>query len=142
MIVRLFAVAIPTLGALGFASFSHVAAHPACSDRTVEGDYALHASGLTEDLTHHTANLGRIVVDGTGRLSGELTVSVNGRIATAQMVRGTYSVNDDCTGSESFTVGADPTVRTATFVTANGGREIDFLETDAATVFNGTATRH
>src|SRR5215467_13400414 len=115
-IARLVAVAVPTLGALGFASFSHVAAHPACSNRSADGDYALQANGLTEDLTHHTANLGRIVVDGNGRLSGELTVSVNGRIATAQTVKGSYSVNDDCTGSESFTIGADPTVRTATFV--------------------------
>src|SRR5215471_1660293 len=134
-IVRMVVVAIPTLGVLGFASFSHVAAHPACSNRTVEGDYALQASGLTEDLAHHTANLGRIVVDANGHLSGELTVSVSGHIGTAQAVNGTYSVSDDCTGSESFTIGADPTVRTATFVVANGGREIDFLETDAGTVF-------
>jgi hypothetical protein len=126
---------------LGVAALQPVAAQESCSTRTVEGEFSLLAQGQTEDLQHTTANLGRIVVDGNGGLTGSLTVSVSGRIARAQHVNGTYVVNPDCTGTEQFTIGADPTVRSADFVIAERGREIQFLETDSGTVFSGTATR-
>ena len=81
------------------------------------------------------------MVDGHGHLSGTLIVSINGRIAEAQVLNGTYQVHADCTGTESFTIGSDPTQRTASFVLADKARQIDFLETDEGTVFSGTATR-
>jgi hypothetical protein len=126
---------------LGFAALQPVAAQESCSTRTVEGEFALLAQGQTEDLQHTTANLGRIMVDGRGGLTGSLTLSVNGQIARDQRVRGTYVVNADCTGTEQFTIGPDPTLRTADFVIADHGREIEFLETDTGTVFSGSATR-
>ena len=139
-LVSLTAVALGVLGSLSFAA-TGAAAERTCSNKSVEGQYALLARGLTEDLTHHTANLGRILVDGHGHLTGTLTVSVDGRIATAQALNGTYEVHADCSGTELFTIGADPTQRTANFVVSNRTRQIDFLETDQGTVFSGTATR-
>jgi hypothetical protein len=135
------AFALGLAGMIGVAATGQVAAEGACSNKTVEGQYALQARGLTEGLAHHTANLGRIVADGEGHLTGSLTVSINGRIATAQALNGTYEVHSDCTGVELFTIGLDPTPRTASFVVANRARQIDFLETDEGTVFSGTAVR-
>jgi hypothetical protein len=135
------AAALGLAGALGLARTQPVVARSVCSAETVEGEYGLQARGLTEGLSHHTANLGRIMVDGHGHLTGMLTVSINGRIATAQALNGTYEVQADCSGTESFTIGFDPTPRTASFVVANKGREIEFLEPDEGTVFGGTATR-
>jgi hypothetical protein len=143
-ISRLRTLSLVTLGgavAVGLVALQPVAAQDSCSARTVEGDYALSAQGKTEDLAHTTANLGRVVVDGRGGLSGALTISVDGRIARGQHLSGTYVVNADCTGSETFTIGADPTPRTADFVVSDRGRQIAFLETDPGTVFVGTATR-
>ena len=139
---RTFVLAAVGLTAiLGVAALQPVSAEESCSNRTVEGAFALAARGQTENLEHTTANLGRIVVDGHGNLTGTLTVSVNGRIARGQHVAGTYAVNADCTGSEQFTIGTDPTPRTADFVIADHGRQISFLETDSGTVFVGSATR-
>ena len=139
-LVAATALALGLAGTIGFAT-TGAAAERTCSNESVEGQYALQARGLTEGLTHHTANLGRIMVDGHGHLSGSLTVSINGRIATAQALNGTYEVHADCSGTESFTIGSDPTARTASFVLANKARQIDFLETDEGTVFSGSATR-
>jgi hypothetical protein len=136
-----FAVVIGLASLLGVDSVSQALARDGCTSESVAGEYALQASGLTEALTHTTSDLGRFVVDGSGRLSGQVTVSVNGRIVQDQALRGTYSVQPDCTGSETFTIGADPTQRHADFVIADQGREIVFLETDSGTVFTGTATR-
>jgi hypothetical protein len=135
------AAALGATALLGLAAFQPVAARESCSNRTVEGEFALLAQGQTEDLQHTTANLGRIVADGRGGLSGSLTLSVNGQIVRGQRVSGTYVVNPDCTGTEQFTIGTDPNVRSADFVVANHGSEIQFLETDSGTVFSGTATR-
>src|SRR5215471_7266376 len=134
------ALSLGVLGSLSFAA-TGASAERTCSNESVEGQYSLQARGLTEGLAHHTANLGRILVDGHGHLTGTLTVSINGRIATSQALNGTYEVHADCTGTESFTIGSDPTPRTASFVVANKARQIDFLETDEGTVFSGTATR-
>jgi hypothetical protein len=122
-------------------SVSQTAAREGCTNESAAGEYALQSGGLTEGLTHTTSDLGRVVVDGHGRLSGRLTVSASGRIAQGQTLEGTYAVRSDCTGSETFTVGADSTQRHADFVIADQGREILFLETDSGTVFTGTATR-
>jgi hypothetical protein len=135
------AAAVGLAGAIGAARTLPVVARSVCSNETVEGEYALQARGLTEGLAHHTANLGRIMVDGHGHLTGTLTVTINGRIATAQALNGIYEVHADCTGAESFTIGSDSTPRTANFVVASDARQIDFLETDEGTVFSGTATR-
>src|SRR5262245_1513019 len=107
--VGIFSVLVVGVAGLTIAgSTSQALARQGCSNETAAGEYALQATGLTEGLSHTTADLGRIVVDGRGRLAGQLTVSVNGRIAQGQALAGTYGVQPDCTGAETFTIGADP----------------------------------
>jgi hypothetical protein len=141
--VRLIALSLPALAAAAasLVSLHSVGAHEACNNRTVQGEFALSAQGQTENLQHTTENLGRIIVDGNGHLTGTLTISVSGRVARNQTLTGSYAVLPDCTGSETFTIGSDPAQRNADFVAADDGHQIFFLETDTGTVFSGTATR-
>jgi hypothetical protein len=49
--------------------------------------------------------LGQLVLDGMGNVTGVLTATLNGRVVIgpfAQII-GSYSVSPDCTGSTSFT---------------------------------------
>jgi hypothetical protein len=69
--------------------------------------------------TGDVLELGRILFDGSGNLSGIETVSADGTIIQNFSFTGNYTVNSDCTGSATFlTNGAKSPVNL--IVTANG----------------------
>ena len=71
-------------------------------------------------------------------LTAAVTSSENGEI-TSDSVKGTYTSNDDCTGTAQIK-GTGFKDNFAT-VSVNGGKELLLVETDSGTIVAGTATQ-
>jgi hypothetical protein len=112
-----------------------------CSNATLSGAYGFKGSGsvILPTGDADVAVVGRTVFDGRGGLSGSDTNSFNGSI-TRETTSGTYRVNKDCTGSETFTSSSGNTVR-ADFVIVDNGRQAFFVETDPGVVLTVAAER-
>src|ERR1700734_3692900 len=77
-----------------------------CSNATLRGSYAQTGSGVITappDQAGPFANVGTLIFDGNGGLTGGSVVNGSSAQATE---RGTYKVNSDCTGT--YTVEIDP----------------------------------
>jgi hypothetical protein len=86
-------------------SVRKVPAKPAksgCSNASLRGSYGLHATGTTPGGP--LAIVGVISYDGTGGLTGTLFVRRTGSTSTevVPLAGGTYTVNPDCTVSDTF----------------------------------------
>jgi hypothetical protein len=80
----------------------------ACSDQTVKGTYAFTCTALPTQgsvPSPPVTQLGQLVLDGTGGVTGVLTATLNGKVLVGPFtqITGTYSVDPGCTGSISFT---------------------------------------
>ena len=82
--------------------------------------------------------VGQIILNGSGKLTAAVTSSENGEI-TSDSVKGTYTSNDDCTGTAQIK-GTGFKDNFAT-VSVNGGKELLLVETDSSTIVAGTATQ-
>lgn len=88
--------------------------------------------------TGPVAFIGTIYFDGKGGVVNPFTASFAGTILRADAT-GTYSVNSDCTGTNTLTVnGANQTFDIR--VSPNGSK-VDYIETDTGTVISGSASR-
>ena len=123
-------LALAVSAALVVISWKHnltlVHAQNGCSVATLNGNYGVSWQGF-DILRAGTrsvpwAGVGVETFDGAGNVSISFTSGVNGKIAAGLAGAGTYSVNPDCTGSESFTSGA-AAAETANFVIVGGGTE-------------------
>ena len=110
-----------------------------CSARTIAGDYAYTIEGTllispTVTLPIHGISLGHY--DGKGNKTQLDHVVVNGQEPQQEWTpgNGTYTVNEDCTGSqEVFVDGSSNPIRSH-FIIANGGREIrEVIDANAVT---------
>ncbi|MCA1593262.1 MAG: hypothetical protein LC754_11555 [Acidobacteria bacterium] len=115
-----------------------------CHLQTLDGAYGFAGSGLVVagPQTFPLAIAARLAFDGQGHLTGKGTVSFNGQVDHETM-EGTYTVNEDCTGSISLVghhTGFDD-VHNFDFVIVDGGKEVAFVETDAGTVAAATMKR-
>jgi hypothetical protein len=118
---------------------------PSCDNTTLSGSFAYQFSGFVVFPTAGLmpiASTGRMVVDGAGNLTATSTASVNGAISRGTPLKGTYSVNSDCTGNLQFTdsTGMTPLSQLDMVVTSSG-KTIQLIETDGATVVTGTAVQ-
>jgi hypothetical protein len=121
-------------------------AHANCSESTIRGDYAftVHGQALSTDGATTTGlidGVGIISFDGGGNLTQEDFVVRNGTEVPGGATSpdgfhigesGTYSVNDDCTGTANIVLGPGNT-RTLALVISNSGRSIHAV-TSAALV--------
>jgi len=119
------------------------ATNKGCSNSMLRGSYAQLGSGVITappDQAGPFANVGTLVFDGNGGLTGTLVVSQSGVSAQA-IETGTYTVNPDCTGT--YTVQIDPFGITsqASFAIAAGGDEIEILSTDPGAVITCVAKK-
>jgi len=108
-----------------------------CSTESISGPYGYAITGWTFDSSGNGwgyAESGKVVADGRGGLSSVATASQQGTIASGT-ASGTYSVNDDCTGTVTFSNGAH-----LNFVVVGAGWEVDFIQTDNNTVISGSAS--
>lgn len=105
-----------------------------CTTRSIEGNYAYLVSG-TNVGGGPVAAVGLVIADGEGSLTAGDTVSANGQIIR-RMITGTYTVNDDCTGTVTFTDQFGLTTH-LDFVLSQGYQELNFIQTDPGTVTTG-----
>ena len=71
-----------------------------CSQARAVGAYGLTDSGTVIGVGPRAA-LARLKLDAAGNIDGPVTASLNGSVSSA-MLKGTYTVNRDCTGASSF----------------------------------------
>jgi len=72
-----------------------------CSNASLHGSYGLHATG-TSSVSTDFAAVGRFTFDGKGNLTGKLFVRIGGNNIEPPAFSGTYSVNPDCTVTDSW----------------------------------------
>ena len=119
------------------------AADKGCTNAMLRGSFAQTGTGVITappDQAGPFANVGTLVFDGSGGVTGALTVSQNGM--TAQVTEtGTYKVNSDCTGT--YTVDIEPfgITSNAFFAIDSNGDELEIIVTDPGGVITCVAKR-
>ena len=117
---------------------SEEAARGACTERTLRGSYVFSASGfnIVGGVQQPKAIVEVIAFNGDGTLDvPAATVSLNGAIIRSPASSGTYTVEDDCSGTITFN---GPTYD---MFLSKGGDDIAMIQTNPNTVFQGLATR-
>jgi hypothetical protein len=110
----------------------------ACTERTLRGSYVFSASGfnIVAGVPQPKAIVEVIVFNGDGTLDvPAATVSLNGVIIRSTPSVGTYTVEDDCSGTITFN---GPTYD---MFLSKDGDDISMIQTNTNTVFQGLATR-
>jgi hypothetical protein len=136
-------VSLVTAMALGMSGTARAGADndpQGCSERTLRGSYlfATHGWNIVGGVAQPKAIVEGIDFNGDGTLvSPFATVSINGTIIHSSGSLGTYTVNTDCTGTLTFTGGASFDI----FVEHGDGKQLWMIQTNANTVFEGTATK-
>ncbi len=93
-----------------------------CANSTLNGIYYYLLSGdlLSGSQVYPYVELGKLIADGQGGLSGNSHTSVGGSIA-AHTLTGTYSVQSACAGTMTLSVDSQPS-GSLTFQIVNGGQ--------------------
>jgi hypothetical protein len=130
------------LFAAGMGGESALRAQDACTAQSLNGayTYTLHGSYVGDqfgDLFDFSA-AGRFVADGGGSFSGAETASQGETITRGAKYTGTYTVNDDCTGSAAFRDSSGKVFANLDLVITSNGKEIELIETDQGTNISGT----
>ena len=111
-----------------------------CGNHTLHGSYlfATHGYNIVGGVAQPKAIVEGIDFNGDGTLvSPFATVSINGTILHSSGSLGTYTVNADCTGTLSFTMGPSFDI----FV-SQGGQQLWMIQTGPGSpVFEGMVTR-
>jgi len=148
-LASLLALSITLLGALCVPS----KANAACTAATIGSTYGVRGNGFGGPGGNRawkvssffpSAVVGEVsftaTSDTAGTLSGSESLSFGG-LQFPLTFTGTYTVSaPKCTGSISATF-ADGGTPTLDFVIVKGGEEIDFLQTNAGSVFQGVMTK-
>lgn len=130
-------VANLTIAVVVFASMfafgvkAHAQAGKECTLATRQGDFGFSANGNLGGVGPSAA-VGRYTADGSGNFAGSFTESANGVIARLTFT-GTYTVNPDCTGTETINVESGLTLHNDAAI-VEGGREIQAINTDPGNV--------
>ena len=114
------------------------AARRTCTERTLRGSYVFSASGfnIVAGVQQPKAIVEVIVFNGDGTLDvPSATVSLNGAIIRSPHSVGTYTVEDNCSGTITFN---GPTYD---MFLSKDGDDISMIQTNPNTVFQGLATR-
>ena len=115
--------------AQGYAQGAEDDSRATCSEATLHGTYLFAYDGIEIKENDHApfAVAGYEVYDGNGEVNGVASTSVEGEISSNESFSGTYSVNDDCTGTVRYTDGMQydqfiaPDGSVFTFVQTNPG---------------------
>jgi hypothetical protein len=132
-----------TFGALlALLSLYPASAQTKCSSATIRGVYSFSFSGqriLDGGIPLHFASSGKMKGDGTNRLTVKDTSSIHGAIIR-RTYEGILNMQEDCTGTASFTVSATE-VAHYDVVASPDGSELHFIQTDSGTVACGSYKR-
>jgi hypothetical protein len=141
----LFAGALITVVAMMFGTSGNAQAQtspPTCGPQTLHGLYvfATHGWNIANGAAVPKAIVEGIEFNGDGTLTSPFaTASINGAIIHSSAGAGTYTVNEDCTGTLTFTPGPAFDI----FVDRRGGKQLWMIQTggQVPAVFEGTAVR-
>jgi hypothetical protein len=116
-----------------------------CGAHSLRGTYVFSASGynIVGGVPQPKAIVEVIAFNGDGTLTvPAATVSLNGLILQSPPGTGDYTLDTDCTGTITFH-GAPPGLQPPTFdiFLATNGEKAWMIQTNANTVFQGTAVR-
>jgi hypothetical protein len=121
-------------GAQGYAQGAEDDSKATCSEATLHGTYLFAYDGVEIKEDHHTpfAVAGYEVYDGKGKVKAVSSSSTGGEISSDNTTAGTYTVNEDCTGTVSYTDGT----HYDQFIAPNGSL-FTFVQTDPGVVASG-----
>ncbi|HTS48382.1 MAG TPA: hypothetical protein VMH05_10590 [Bryobacteraceae bacterium] len=142
IVARTFIMAALTALALGIAPTAK-AQDKGCSNYTLRGTYSQIGTGVITappDMAGPFVNVGTLVFDGNGGVTGGLVVSVNGSSAKVTET-GTYSVNSDCTGTYTVQIAPFGITSNASFVIDSNGDELEIIVTDPNSAITCVAKR-
>jgi hypothetical protein len=129
--------------AQGYAQGAEDDSKATCSEATLRGTYLFAYQGVEIKDNDHVpfATAGYEVYDGKGNVSGIATTSVEGEVSRNETFSGTYTVNEDCTGTSTYTDGT----HYDEFIAPDGSM-FTFVQTDPGVVasafeLQGTAKR-
>jgi hypothetical protein len=117
--------------------------HGTCSNATMHGTYVYAYTGYsgTGSTLTRFAVAGLAVFNGDGTSHGVWTTAAEGQpVARLMKFHGTYSVNSDCSATETDTDQNGNVFHYDDF-TRPGGEEISFVQTDPNVVSSGTEAR-
>lgn len=112
-----------------------------CSTNTLRGSYAQTGTGVITappDQAGPFANVGTLVFDGNGGVTG--VIVVNGSSAQATET-GTYTVNSDCTGTYTVQIAPFGITSNAFFAIDTNGDELEIIVTDPGAVITCVAKK-
>jgi hypothetical protein len=104
-----------------------------CSNRTLKGRYGMKGDGLVPGGPPPAplvpfAMIGIETLDGEGNLTDDATTSLNGLVAS-KVNPGTYSINEDCSGTYSVTLPTPPFQINHRLVVVDKGKEFYLIGT-------------
>ena len=139
---KTFTMAAVTALALALSSTAK-ADNKGCSNATLRGSYAQTGTGVITappDQAGPFANVGTLIFDGNGGLTGTLVVSSNGSSSPATET-GTYTVNSDCTGTYTVQIAPFGITSQAFFAIDTNGDELEIIVTDPGSVITCVAKK-
>jgi hypothetical protein len=109
-----------------------------CSNATLEGRYAVKGEGLVPGGPPPAplvpfAVVSLMTFDGAGNLTDAATASNNG-VISSNLNHGTYTVNEDCSGTLTVTIPFPPFQLTHNLVIADKGNEFYLIVTTPSAV--------
>ena len=107
-----------------------------CSNRTLKGRYGIKGEGLVPGGPPPAplvpfAIVGIQTLDGAGNLTDAATTSLNGVVAS-NVNPGTYTVNDDCTGTYTVNISVPPFQVNHRLVIVDKGKEFYLIGTQSS----------
>lgn len=120
----------------------HIKAQSGCSVQTLSAAYSYALSGTYFDNLGnrygYTA-VGRLVPDGNGNFTAADTVSDGASVSRGNQYSGTYTVNNDCTGTVIFKNSKGAVYANYDIVITNNAKSVSIIEADQGTEIMGTA---
>src|SRR5262249_62371966 len=77
--------------------------------------------------------------DGNGGISGNDTVNIDGSPTRGRQFNGTYSINNDCTGTVSLKDTQGKAIVNMDLVITNCGKDVALVDYDGDVILNGIA---
>jgi hypothetical protein len=116
--------------------FAQAQGKPACTSVGVKGTYGFEIKGAFTGVGPVTF-VGQFKLDGTGKITGIESASVNGKIFSNVKLSGTYAINSGCTGTATVTPQGQSAVN-FNLVLVDAGLKILAIETDTNTSVSGS----
>lgn len=114
-----------------------------CSNASLKGSYGFQITGSIPGV-FAIGGVARVLFDGQGNFtqSDDVQILVSGQAPVVILDRlgsGTYTVNPDCTGSETLNAGGK--VSHSRFVLVNHGKEVFDMGSDPGVIVTGVAKK-